>query len=300
VTATLIDGKEIAARIRGEIAAQVKDLEAKHGIRPGLAAVLVGENPASQQYVRMKRKACEEVGIQSFGIELPADTSQDKLEAMVSELNARPDVHGILVQLPLPSHLDEARVLAAVSLEKDVDGFHPTNIGRLAQKGRNPLFVSATPAGVMRLLEETGVKFEGANAVVLGRSNIVGMPVALLLVKRDCTVSICHSRTRDLPEVVRRADILIAAIGRARMVKGDWIKPGAVVIDVGTNKIDDPTTKSGSRTVGDVDFEAAKEVAGAITPVPGGVGPMTIAMLLSNTLKSAKMSVAEKATIKGS
>ena len=294
MTATLIDGKEIAARIRGDIAAQIKELEAKHGIQPGLAAVLVGDNPASHQYVRMKRKACEEVGIQSFGFELPADSPQDKVEALVSELNARPDVHGILVQLPLPSHLDEARVLAAVSLEKDVDGFHPTNIGRLAQRGRDPLFVSATPAGVIRLLEEVGVKFAGANAVVLGRSNIVGMPVALLLVRRDCTVTVCHSRTRDLPDVVRRADILVAAVGRARMVKGDWIKPGAVVIDVGTNKIDDPTTKSGSRTVGDVDFEAAKEIAGAITPVPGGVGPMTIAMLLNNTLKSAQMSAARR------
>jgi 5,10-methylene-tetrahydrofolate dehydrogenase/methenyl tetrahydrofolate cyclohydrolase len=240
----------------------------------------------------MKRKACEEVGIASFGFELPATATQEEVETLVRDLNARPDVNGILVQLPLPSHLDEAKILAAVSLEKDVDGFHPINIGRLAQRGRDPLFVSATPAGIMRLLEEVGVQFSGANAVVLGRSNIVGMPVALLLTRCDATVTICHSRTRDLPAVVRQADILVAAVGRAQMVKADWVKPGAVVIDVGTNKIDDPTKASGSRTVGDVDFNAVKEVAGAITPVPGGVGPMTITMLLENTCKAKEMTLA--------
>ena len=291
MTATLIDGKEIAARIRGEIAERVAHMKAQYGVQPGLAAVIVGDNPASHAYVKMKRKACAEVGIESFGHDLPEQTSQEELQKIVDDLNARPDVHGILVQLPLPPHLDEGPILSAVALEKDVDGFHPVNIGRLAQRGREPLFVSATPAGVMRLLEECNVEFSGANAVVLGRSNIVGMPVALLLVRRDATVTICHSRTRDLPSVIRQADILVAAVGRARMVKADWIKPGAVVIDVGTNKIDDPTTKSGSRLVGDVDFEQVKEVAGAITPVPGGVGPMTITMLLQNTLRAAQLAL---------
>ncbi len=291
MTATLIDGKEIAARIRGEIAERVAHMKAQYGVQPGLAAVIVGDNPASHAYVKMKRKACAEVGIESFGHDLPEQTSQEELQKIVDDLNARPDVHGILVQLPLPPHLDEGPILSAVALEKDVDGFHPVNIGRLAQRGREPLFVSATPAGVMRLLEECNVEFSGANAVVLGRSNIVGMPVALLLVRRDATVTICHSRTRDLPSVIRQADILVAAVGRARMVKADWIKPGAVVIDVGTNKIDDPAAKSGSRLVGDVDFEQVKEVAGAITPVPGGVGPMTITMLLQNTLRAAQLAL---------
>ncbi len=291
MTATLIDGKAVAARIRTEITEQARQMAEQHGLRPGLAAVLVGDNPASQSYVKMKRKACAEVGIESFGFEIPADVSQEELEKLIHDLNARPDVHGILVQLPLPSHLDEARVLSAVSLDKDVDGFHPVNIGRLAMKGRKPDFVPATPAGVIRLLEEFGTQFSGANAVVLGRSNIVGMPVALLLVHRDATVTICHSRTRNLPDVIRQADILVAAVGRAHMVKADWVKPGAMVIDVGTNKVADPTAKNGSRLVGDVDFDAVKEVAGAITPVPGGVGPMTITMLLQNTLHAAELSL---------
>jgi 5,10-methylene-tetrahydrofolate dehydrogenase/methenyl tetrahydrofolate cyclohydrolase len=252
-----------------------------------LATVLVGDNPASHTYVRMKQKACAEAGIESFGFDLPADISQADLEKVVSDLNARTDVHGILVQLPLPSHLDEQKILSLVSIDKDVDGFHPLNIGRLAMKGREPDFVPATPAGVIRLLDEMDVPLAGANAVVLGRSNIVGMPVSLLLVRRDATVTICHSRTQNLLEVIRRADVLIAAVGRAHMVKADWIKTGSVVIDVGTNRINDPTAKNGSRMVGDVDFEAAKEVASMITPVPGGVGPMTIAMLLENTLTAA-------------
>jgi methylenetetrahydrofolate dehydrogenase (NADP+)/methenyltetrahydrofolate cyclohydrolase len=298
MAATLIDGTAIAARIRGEIAERTRQMIEQKGLRPGLAAVLVGDNPASHSYVKMKRKACAEVGIESFGYELPTDTSQADLEKLIHELNARPDVHGILIQLPLPSHLSEANALSVVSLDKDVDGFHPINIGRLAMKGRQPEFVPATPTGVIRLLEECNVQFSGANAVVLGRSNIVGMPVALLLVHRDATVTICHSRTKDLPDVVRRADILVAAVGRPKMVKADWIKPGAVVIDVGTSRIDDPTTKSGTRLVGDVDFEAAKEVAGAITPVPGGVGPMTICMLLQNTLHAAEMA-AEQSKIQG-
>ncbi|RMF53204.1 MAG: bifunctional methylenetetrahydrofolate dehydrogenase/methenyltetrahydrofolate cyclohydrolase FolD [Chloroflexota bacterium] len=288
--ATLIDGRAVAAQIRAEVAVRAAAL-AERGVRPGLAAVLVGDNPASQAYVRMKRKACAEVGIESFYHELPAQTTQAELEGLVEALNARSDVHGILVQLPLPAHLDEQRVLSLISTAKDVDGFHPLNIGRLAMKGREPDFIPATPAGIMRLLEAYQAPFAGANAVVLGRSNIVGMPCALLLTKRDCTVTLCHSRTRDLPEVVRHADILVAAVGRPHMVKGDWIKPGAFVIDVGTNRVPDPSAKDGSRLVGDVDFEAARRVAGAITPVPGGVGPMTIAMLLENTVKAAERSL---------
>ncbi|MBX3066523.1 MAG: bifunctional methylenetetrahydrofolate dehydrogenase/methenyltetrahydrofolate cyclohydrolase FolD [Anaerolineae bacterium] len=287
MTAQLIDGKAIAAKIRAQVAEGVTALVSKTGVRPGLATVLVGDNPASHTYVRMKQKACAEAGIESFGFDLPADIAQEDLEIIVRDLNQRVDVHGILVQLPLPAHLDEQRILSLISLDKDVDGFHPINIGRLAMKGREPGFVAATPAGVIRLLDEMKVPLAGTNAVVLGRSNIVGMPVSLLLVRRDATVTICHSRTHDLPEVIRRADVLIAAVGRAQMVKADWLKRGAVVIDVGTNRIDDPSTKSGSRMVGDVDFEAAKEVAGMITPVPGGVGPMTIAMLLENTLTAA-------------
>lgn len=288
--ATVIDGKAVAARIRAEVTARAAAL-VERGVRPGLAAVLVGDNPASHTYVRMKRKACAEVGIESFYYELPKEISQAELEGLIASLNARSDVHGILVQLPLPAHLDEERVLSSISLAKDVDGFHPLNIGRLAMKGREPDFVPATPAGVIRLLEAYNAPFSGANAVVLGRSNIVGMPCALLLTKRDCTVTICHSRTRDLPEVVRQADILVAAVGRPQMVKGDWIKRGAFVIDVGTNRVPDPNAKDGSRLVGDVDFESAQRVAGAITPVPGGVGPMTIAMLLENTVKAAERSV---------
>lgn len=287
--ATIIDGKAVAARLNisaGERAAQIT---AKYGTRPGLATVLIGDNPASHSYVKMKRKACAEAGIESVHVELPKNVTQDEVLKLIAELNARRDVHGILVQLPLPSPLDETTILNAVSVDKDVDGFHPLNIGQLAMKGREPRFVPCTPAGVMRLLDEYKTPIGGANAVVLGRSNIVGMPVALLLTRRDATVTICHSRTRDLAEVIRRADILIAAVGRAQMVKGDWIKPGAVVIDVGTNRVDDPTAKNGSRLVGDVDFEAAKLIAGAITPVPGGVGPMTIAMLLQNTLNAAEM-----------
>jgi methylenetetrahydrofolate dehydrogenase (NADP+)/methenyltetrahydrofolate cyclohydrolase len=291
MTATIIDGKAIAAELRQGVAKGVEELIASGGLRPGLATVLVGENPASQTYVRMKRKASAEVGIESFGHELPADISQEKLEKLVQKLNADETVHGILVQLPLPAGLDEEAVLKAISIEKDVDGFHPINIGRLAQKGREPLFVPCTPAGCITLLKMAGAELEGARAVVLGRSNIVGMPAALLLVKENATVTICHSRTRDLPSVCREADVLIAAIGRPEMVRGDWIKPGAYVIDVGVNRVDDPTKKRGYRLVGDVAFEEAKEVAGAITPVPGGVGPMTIAGLLSSTLRSAQRSV---------
>ena len=288
MTAKIIDGKVIAEELRGDIAKGVEKLVGGGGPRPGLATVLVGENPASHTYVKMKRKACADLGIESFPHELPATASQQEVETLVKNLNADPKVHGILVQLPLPAGLDEEAVLKAISIEKDVDGFHPINIGRLAQKGREPLFVPCTPAGCLVLLKKAGAKLSGAQAVVVGRSNIVGMPAALLLVKEDATVTICHSRTKDLPGVCRQADILIAAIGRAEMIKGDWIKPGAYVIDVGTNRVDDPSTKSGSRLVGDVAYNEALEVAGAITPVPGGVGPMTITLLLQNTLRSAQ------------
>ncbi len=289
--AQLIDGKAIAATIRGEVKAEVEAMTAGYGKVPGLAAVLVGERRDSQTYVRMKKKACAEVGITSFGHDLPADISQEGLLELVRDLNANPDVHGILVQLPLPDHIDEEEILGAVSLEKDVDGFHPINIGRLSMKRRDPLFVPCTPKGCIELLNRTGVEIEGKRAVVLGRSNIVGLPVSMLLLHRNATLTICHSRTKNLPDVVRGADILVAAVGRAEMVRGDWVKPGAVVIDVGVNAVDDPTREKGYRLVGDVAFDEVKEVAAAITPVPGGVGPMTIAMLLRNTLDSAKHTI---------
>ena len=288
MSASIIDGKAIAAELRENIAKEIEKLVADGGPRPGLATVLVGANPASHIYVRMKRKACGEVGIESYHHELPEDASQEEVEKLVEELNVDPKVHGILVQLPLPAGMDEEAILRMIRIEKDVDGFHPLNIGRLAMKGREPLFVPCTPAGCITLLKKAGATLEGAEAVVVGRSNIVGMPAALLLVKENATVTICHSRTKDLPEVCRKADVLIAAIGRAEMIRGDWIKPGAYVIDVGTNRVDDPTKKRGYRLTGDVAFEEAVEVAGAITPVPGGVGPMTIAGLLNNTLRSAK------------
>jgi len=291
--AQIIDGKAIAATIRGEIKQEVEAMKAQYGRVPGLATVLVGERKDSQTYVRMKKKACAEVGISSFGHDVPADISQAELFTLVQDLNANPDVHGILVQLPLPDHIDEEAIVGAVSLEKDVDGFHPINIGRLSMKRRDPLFSPCTPKGCIELLDRTGVDIEGKRAVVLGRSNIVGLPVAMLLLHRNATLTICHSRTKNLPEVVREADILIAAVGRPEMVRGDWIKPGAVVIDVGVNAVDDPTQEKGYRLVGDVAFDEAKEVAAAITPVPGGVGPMTIAMLLRNTLEGARRTLAE-------
>jgi 5,10-methylene-tetrahydrofolate dehydrogenase/methenyl tetrahydrofolate cyclohydrolase len=290
MTAQILDGKALAAEIRAEVKAKVEARVAAGKRVPGLATVLVGENPASQSYVRSKRKSSAEVGIESFGYELPETASQEEVEKLVRELNADPKVNGILVQLPLPAHLDEERVLSLISIEKDVDGFHPINIGRLAQKGRDPLFVPCTPEGCMYMIQKSVPKIEGINAVVLGRSNIVGMPVALLLVRANATVTICHSRTKNLPDVVRQADVLVAAVGRPEMVRGDWVKPGAVVIDVGINRVDDPSQPKGYRMVGDVNFEEVKEVAGVITPVPGGVGPMTIAMLLRNTLHGAELS----------
>ncbi len=289
MTAKIIDGAAIAEQVRAEVAHEVEARVKSGKSIPGLATVLVGDNPASHVYVRSKHKACQEVGIQSFSHELPATATQKEVEDLVKELNDDPAVHGILVQLPLPSGLNEEGVLSTVKLDKDVDGFHPINIGRLAQKGRDPLFVPATPSGVMFLLEKYVPNIEGLNAVVLGRSNIVGMPVALLLVRANATMTICHSRSRDLPSITRQADILVAAVGKVEMVRGDWVKPGAVVIDVGINRVDDATRPRGYRLVGDVAFDEVKEVAGAITPVPGGVGPMTIAMLLRSTLRAAKL-----------
>ncbi|MCA9959638.1 MAG: bifunctional methylenetetrahydrofolate dehydrogenase/methenyltetrahydrofolate cyclohydrolase FolD [Anaerolineales bacterium] len=290
----IIDGKAIAEKVREEVRLGVAQMQQEHNYVPGLATVLVGEDTASATYVRSKQRTCEQLGIRSLGYHLPADTTQEALEQLVAELNANPEVDGILVQLPLPKHLNEEAVLNKIDLAKDVDGFHPVNIGRLAMKGRDPLFIPCTPAGCMRLLEETGVNLKGAEAVVLGRSNIVGLPMAMLLQKADATVTICHSRTKDLKAHLQRADVLIAAVGRTEMVTGDMLKPGVVVIDVGINQKDDSTAKRGYRLVGDVDFESAKEVAGAITPVPGGVGPMTIAMLMANTLRAAEIGLSKK------
>lgn len=288
MTAEIIDGKTIAAAIREEVKKEVARRIEKNLPIPGLATILVGEDPASQVYVRSKHRACEEAGIRSFSKILSADTSQAALESAIRELNLDKKVHGILVQLPLPNGLNEEQALNTVALEKDVDGFHPVNIGRLAQKGREPLFVPCTPAGVIYLLKETISSMEGKQAVVLGRSNIVGMPVALLLLRENATVTICHSRTQNLPDVVRNADIVVAAIGKSEIVRGSWIKPGAVVIDIGVNRVDDPTRERGYRLTGDVAFDEVREIASAITPVPGGVGPMTIAMLLLNTLSAAE------------
>jgi 5,10-methylene-tetrahydrofolate dehydrogenase/methenyl tetrahydrofolate cyclohydrolase len=352
MSAQLIDGTAIAEQIRQETAEAVAKLTKEHGLVPGLATVLVGENPASKAYVGSKQRACEELGMVSIGRKLPEDATQEEVEQVVRDLNADPKVHGILVQLPLPRHMDEEKILGMVSLEKDVDGFHPVNIGRLSMKGREPLFVPCTPAGCVELLVRSGVEIGGKEAVVLGRSNIVGLPVAMLLLHRNATITICHSRTQDLPGTCRRADILIAAVGRAEMVKADWVKPGAAIIDVGINQVwrdhpadreytsavsgetfiahrKDESEKGGRRKVGDycpdcdmawlkdedlpegceacgdhtvslfrkyelvgdVDFDDVKEVAGHLTPVPGGVGPMTIAMLMHNTYRGAMHSL---------
>jgi methylenetetrahydrofolate dehydrogenase (NADP+)/methenyltetrahydrofolate cyclohydrolase len=283
VTADIIDGKAFAATLRERVAAMVPAFEAAAGRKPGLTVVIVGEDPASQVYVRSKGKATEAAGMVSTTHRLPDTTTQDELLALIGVLNADATVDGILVQLPLPKYIDEQVVIATIDPDKDVDGFHVVNVGRLGvgQEG----FVPCTPLGCIMLLEDRLGDLSGLNAVVVGRSNIVGKPMAQLLLAKSCTVTIAHSRTKDLPEVCRRADILVAAVGRPEMIKGDWIKPGAAVIDVGINRIDNG--EGGTRLVGDVDFAEAREVAGAITPVPGGVGPMTIAVLLRNTLVSA-------------
>lgn len=294
MSAQLIDGKKVAARVRDEVAEAVAAMKEKHNYTPGLATVLVGEDPASATYVRSKQRMCERLGIRSVGHKLPADASQEEVVALVAKLNADPEINGILVQLPMPKHIDEEAVLNTIDLEKDVDGFHPVNIGRLAMKGRNPLFIPCTPAGCMELLADAGVETNGAEAVIVGRSNIVGLPMAMLLQKANATVTICHSRTKDLTEHLKRADIVVAAIGWAEMIKGDMLKPGAAVIDVGINRVDDDTRERGYRLTGDVEFDSAAEVAGAITPVPGGVGPMTIAMLMKNTLRAAEIALEKR------
>ncbi len=276
----LIDGKQIAKEIRAELKKEVAELKEKTGKIPGLAVVLVGEDPASATYVKMKGKACEEAGFLSRTHRLSENTTQTELLDLVKQLNEDDEIHGILVQLPLPDGLDEQEVLYTIDPEKDVDGFHPFNVGRLMTG--DPSFVPCTPRGVIELLDRSGIEIKGKRAVVVGRSNIVGKPAALLLLQRHATVTICHSRTQDLPGVVREADIVVAAVGRPEMIKGDWIKKGAVVIDVGVNRVGE------KKLVGDVAFDEAKEVASLITPVPGGVGPMTIAMLLQNTLESFK------------
>lgn len=280
MSAEIIDGKAFAATVRGRVGEHVAALTRDHGIKPGLAVVLVGEDPASQVYVRSKGKMTVEVGMNSFEHKLDADTSEADLLALIAELNADSTVHGILVQLPLPGHLNEDLVINSIDPAKDVDGFHISNVGLLGTGQKS--MVPCTPLGCLMMLREHHGSLSGLDAVVIGRSNIVGKPMAQLLLGDSCTVTIAHSRTKDLPDVVRRADIVVAAVGRAQMVPGDWIKPGATVIDVGINRIDKP--EGGTRLVGDVDFDSCAAVAGAITPVPGGVGPMTIACLLANTL----------------
>ncbi|CAO3441530.1 Methenyltetrahydrofolate cyclohydrolase (EC 3.5.4.9) / Methylenetetrahydrofolate dehydrogenase (NADP+) (EC 1.5.1.5) [Azospirillum argentinense] len=285
--ARIIDGKAFAAGLRARVAEGVAALKASHGVTPGLAVVLVGEDPASQVYVRSKEKALADLGMNSFDHHMPADLGEAELLALIDRLNADPAVHGILVQLPLPRHIDTARVLARIVPEKDADGFHVVNAGLLATGGAGAI-VPCTPLGSLLLLRDTlGNDLKGKRALVLGRSNIVGKPMAQLLLQQDCTVTVAHSRTQDLPGECRRADILVAAVGRPEMVRGDWIKPGAVVIDVGINRIPHPTEPGKTRLVGDVAYDEAVKVAGAITPVPGGVGPMTIACLMLNTLAAA-------------
>mmetsp|Transcript_21803 Transcript_21803/g.49372 ORF Transcript_21803/g.49372 Transcript_21803/m.49372 type:complete len:313 (+) Transcript_21803:82-1020(+) len=298
--ATLIDGTATAATIRQELKVKVDQLKDTYGVVPGLAVILVGERRDSATYVRSKKRACAEIGVESFGIDYPADVTQEELVAKILELNADPRVNGILVQLPIPPHIDEPTVLNAIQQDKDVDGLHPLNVAQLANTkthapGRSAwsfdninFHVSCTPQGCIELLDRHGVVIEGTNAVVLGRSNIVGIPVALLLMQRNATVTIAHSRTKDIEAVVRGADIVVCAVGRAEMVRGSWIKAGAVVIDVGINSVDDASVKKGYRLVGDANFAECKEVASQITPVPGGVGPMTIAMLMRNTVNGCR------------
>ena len=289
MTAQIIDGKQVAADMREELKAKVAELK-EQGIVPGLAVVLVGEDPASKSYVTAKERACEETGIYSDDNRLPAETSQEELMALVDKLNKDPKINGILVQLPLPKHLNEGEVLFAIDPNKDVDGFHPVNVGKMVVGEET--FLSCTPHGIIQLLLRNNVKIEGADVVIVGRSNIVGKPVANMLIQKNdkgnATVTVCHTRTKDLAGHCLRADIIIAAAGRPNTVTADMVKDGAVVIDVGVNRVEDASKKRGYRLVGDVDFEAVKEKASLITPVPGGVGPMTITMLLYNTVESAE------------
>lgn len=290
MTAKIIDGKQVALDIRAELKQEIAQLKQK-GIVPGLGVILVGEDPASNSYVTAKEKACEEIGIYSDDNRLPASTSQEDLMALVRKMNADPKINGILVQLPLPKHLKESEVLLAIDPAKDVDGFHPINVGKMVIGER--AFLPCTPHGVVQLLVRSGVKIDGAHVVVVGRSNIVGKPVANMLLQKqkygNATVTICHTRTKDIGYFTRQADIVIAAAGCPNAIKADMIRDGAVVIDVGVNRVEDKTKKQGFRLVGDVDFDAIKDKASLITPVPGGVGPMTITMLLYNTVESAKM-----------
>lgn len=279
MSAQILDGKALSAEIRSKIEQQVNEIVSQGQRPPGLAVVLVGQNPASEVYVRNKRNACEQVGFKSELINLPADTSEETLLQLIAELNQREDMDGILVQLPLPEQIDENKVTEHILPTKDVDGFHPYNIGRLTL--RMPLLRPCTPKGIMTMLEHTGIDLCGKDAVIIGQSNIVGRPMALELLMARCTITVCHSKTRDLVEKIRNADVIVAAVGRAKFVQGDWVKPGAVVIDVGINRLENGSL------CGDVDFDAAKENASWITPVPGGVGPMTVATLLENTLQAA-------------
>jgi methylenetetrahydrofolate dehydrogenase (NADP+)/methenyltetrahydrofolate cyclohydrolase len=289
MTAKIIDGKQVAADMREEIKAQVLDLKEK-GIVPGLGVILVGEDPASHSYVTAKEKTCDDLGIYSDDNRLPADTSEEDLLALVEKMNNDPKINGILVQLPLPKQINEAKVLLAINPDKDVDGFHPVNIGKMVAGEK--AFLPCTPHGIIHLLVRSGVKLEGAEVVVVGRSNIVGKPIANMLIQKsdtgNSTVTVCHTRTKNLPEHTKRADIIIAAAGRPNTITADMVKDGVAVIDVGVNRVEDATKKRGYRLAGDVDFEAVKEKASLITPVPGGVGPMTITMLMYNTVESAK------------
>ena len=285
--AKLIDGKEMAKRVKGEIKKRVDDLVKRKGVRPKLAVILVGEDPASLVYVRNKTKDCEEVGIITETIKLPANTAQGEIEKVIGALNENGEVDGILVQLPLPKGLDEKRALSTISPDKDVDGLHPENMGKLL-KGEKPKFIACTPSGVMEMIKESGVEIKGKEAVVIGRSNIVGKPMALLLLEENATVTICHSRTKDLGAVIKRGDIVVAAVGRPELITGEMIKKGAIVIDVGMNRVD-------GKLKGDVKFDEVEKIADYITPVPGGVGPMTRAMLLANTIKAAESRVFKEA-----
>ncbi|MYA51576.1 MAG: bifunctional methylenetetrahydrofolate dehydrogenase/methenyltetrahydrofolate cyclohydrolase FolD [Chloroflexi bacterium] len=295
MTATVIDGKQMAEDIRGEVADETRAFKERSGITPGLAAVLVGDDPASAVYVRNKRRACDEADMFSETFELPAETSQEELIALVRQLNTDPRFHGILVQLPLPPHIEEREIILAIDPDKDVDGMHPINGGRLLEG--SPRFLPATPAGVQQMLVRSGNDPAGKHIVIVGRSNIVGKPLSILLMQKapgaNATVTVCHTGTRDLAALTRQADVVVAAIGRPRALTADMVADGAVVIDVGINRVDDATRKSGYRLVGDVDYDAVAEKASAITPVPGGVGPMTIAMLLTNTLRAARLSAGE-------
>ena len=290
MSATILDGKKLAADMRADIASQVARLKAERGVTPGLGVILIGADPASTSYVTAKEKACEEAGMYSQDVRVPAETTQEEALALVRRMNADPRIHGILVQLPLPKHIDEGAVINAIAPEKDVDGFTPVNVGRMMIG--ETCFLPCTPHGIIQMLLKAGVQTSGKHAVVIGRSNIVGKPVAHLLMRKaeggNATVTICHTGTRDLAAFTRQADILVVAAGRPGTVTGDMIKPGAAVIDVGVNRIPDPAKKNGFRLAGDVDFESAREVAGLLTPVPGGVGPMTITMLLHNTLEAAR------------